>query len=449
MTDTIPCPRDIPAAVREVEAEAAGGAEALYMAALLAPAPLPYDFALAVEGTLHNPALANPAAAFFAATAMMDPLVTRGLAHADADARTFTLPEPVRRAVLDSLTDAERLTWAGRAVYGLNLSLPDAEPEAWPVYERLMPHVLACRDLVETLGLRTEAANRVLHQTGFALHYQNRHREGAALLDVALTVDVDLKGAEHPDVCDDLEGLGTVLWAARDLGRAERAFASCLALQQRIFTEDNPVTAPIRNSLGVIRQTLGRLDEAEADFRACLRVLTRAHGETHPAVAACLSNLALLLEAADRPAEALDAAERALAVNRALHGDDHPETASDLNTTALLLDRLGRPEAAETRFRESLAARGHCFGPDHPETAQSLCNLALFLHRAGRADEAAPLYERGLAVYEAALGPRHPLLEQALDNYLRLLETTGSLPTDDRLRVLAEARLKRIVQRAD
>jgi len=439
---------EILAAVREVEAEAAGGAEALFMAAMLAPSPLPYDFALAIEGTLHNPSLANPAAAFFAATAILDGLVTRDLVLADTDTQTFTLPDDVRAAIQASLTDEDRRLWAARAAYGLNLTLPDAAPDQWEAYEWLMPHVEACRELVETLGLATEAANRVLHQAGFALHYRQRHREAAALLDAALAVDVALKGREHPDICADLEGIGTVLWSAGDLERAEHAFASCLELQKIVFTEGNPVTASVLNSLGVVRQHLGRLDQAEEAFRQCLRVLTQAHGEGHPAIASCLSNLALLCEATNRPDDALRLAERSLEINRALYGEDHPEVAADLNTVALLHESLGHTAEAETHFRASQAVRERVFGSEHPETAQSLCNLALLLDRHGRSDEAAELYERGLAAYEAALGPTHPLMESALDNYLRLLETTGRRPASDHLRARAEARLRRIVERA-
>ncbi|WP_419785941.1 tetratricopeptide repeat protein [Pseudodesulfovibrio sp.] len=432
--------QEILAAVREVEAEAAGGAEALFMAALLAPSPLPYDFALGMEGTLHNPSLINPAAAFFAATAVMEPLILHGLAETDVENQTFTLPDDVRRVILDSLSEPERRTWAGRAVYALNLVLPDVDEGQWEVYEWLMPHIQACLELVEMRGLRTEAANRVLHQTGFALHYQGRHREGAAFLDAALAVDVDLKGAEHPDICNDLEGLATVLWAAQDPQRAERAFASCLELQKRIFTENNPITAPILNSLGVIRQALGRLNDAEAAFRECLRVLTQAHGEGHPAIASCLSNYALLCEAADRPDEALRLAERALEINRSFRGDDDPEVAADLNTVALLLARTGKLQAAEAHFRESLAVREKHFGPDHAEVGQSLCNLALLLHQTGHPEQAAPLYERGLLIYDKAIGATHPLMQSALDNYLLLLKATGTRPQSDRLLALADAR---------
>lgn len=441
-------PASIVAAARELASEAPGGAEALFMAVMLAPEPLPFDFALSVEGAPHNPSLINPAASFFAATATLEPLVARGLVTTDPDARTYQVVPGVRTALRDCLDEAEALDWAGRAVYGLNLALPDAEPANWPVVEWLMPHIRACRELVAQGGLRTPAANRVLHQAGFSLHAQGRHREAAELLDLALIVDTEIKGPGHPDIAADLEGLGTVLWAAGDLERAEAVFDRCLALQRQIFTEDNPVTAPILNALAVVRQALGRFEQAEADSLECLRVLIKSHGEGHPAVASCLGNLALLHEAAGNPAKALPLAERALEINRAVLGETHPEVAADLTTVGLLCDALGEAARAETCFRESLAVRQHAFGSDHPETAQALCNLALFLDGSGRFDEAAARYEQGLAAYEAALGPGHPLMEPALDHYLALLERTGSRPRTDRMRALAEAALRRVVEGA-
>ncbi len=170
--------KTILALVREVEVEAAGGAEALFMATMLAPSTLPYDFVLSVEGTQHNPSLINPAAAFFAATATIDPLITRDLVDIDADSQVFQLHDDVRQTLRENLSDEEQLEWAGRAVYGLNLILPDAEPQHWPTYQWLMPHIHACRELVTNLGLHTAAANRVLHQAGFSFYHQQRKQRG-------------------------------------------------------------------------------------------------------------------------------------------------------------------------------------------------------------------------------------------------------------------------------
>ena len=451
MTDSIEkrSVETIMAAIREVEDVAPGGAEALFMAAMLADSTLPYDFALSIEGTPHNPSLINPAAAFFAATATIDPLVTRDLIKIDVDDQIFILHEDVREALLSSMDTAQKIEWAGRAMYGLNLVLPDAEPQHWPTVEWLMPHILACRDLITELDVNTPAANRVLHQAGFSLYHQQRYHEAAEFLDHALAVDVVLKGKQHPDITADLEGLGTVLWAAEEYAKAEAAFATCLEIQKEIFTEDNPATAPILNSLAVLMQAQGRFEDAEQTFKECLRVLDVAHGEGHPSTASCLSNMALLYEAMNRPEDALRLAERSLEINRTFFGDAHPEVAADLNTVALLHESLGDSASAEKYFRESLTIREQLFGSEHPETAQAMCNLALLLDNKGQADEAIGFYEQGLAAYEATLGPDHPLMESALDNYIVLLEKTGTRPTSDALRERTEARLRKIVERAE
>lgn len=448
MTDPTRSRDEILALVKDVESEAAGGVEALFMAAMLAETPLPYDFALSIEGTPHNPSLINPAAAFFAATATIDPLVTRELIKIDADSQLYQLHDDVRTVLRESLSPEEQFNWASRAIYALNLVLPDAEPQNWDTVEWLMPHIIACRDLVTRLNVHTPAANRVLHQAGFSLYHQHRYGEAAELLDHALAVDVALKGKQHPDICADLEGLGTVLWAGEDYPRAEAAFAGCLDLQKEIFTEDNPVTAPILNSLAVVRQSQGKFEEAEATFKECLRILNLAYGEGHPSMASCLGNLALLYEAMGKPDEALRLARRSLEITRKVFGENHPDVASDLNTVALLCDAVGDKQEAETHFRAGLDVRRALYGQQHPETAQSLCNLALFLDNEGRDDEAVSLYEEGLAAYEATLGPNHPLMESALDNYIMLLTRTGARPANDTLRQLTEAKLRAIVERA-
>ncbi|WP_272700964.1 tetratricopeptide repeat protein [Desulfovibrio sp. Fe33] len=434
------------ALVREVEREAPGGAESLYMAAMLADAPLPYDFALSVEGTMHNPALVNPAAAFFAATAMMTPLIERGLVVADPDAQVFTLPRDVRETLREAMDRDQAAEWAGRAIYALNLSLPDADPQNLPLVEWLLPHVLACRDAAADLGVNTAAANRVMHQAGFTLYYGQRHQEAAGLLEAAMTVDVALKGDRHPDITADLEGLATVYQAGGDLARAEAAFSACLDLQREILTENNPAMIPVLNGLAMVRQARGDLSGAEAALNDCLAVLRASGGERHPAAASCLHNLALLMDALDRPQDGLRLALESLDMTAALYGEHHPETAASHNLAGLLFERLGKAPEAEAHFRKSLSIRSRTFGEDHPETAQALCNLALFLDGQGAAEEAFDCFERGFAAYEAALGPDHPYMESALDNLVAFLERTAA--SDSPLRERAEARLRLIVEKA-
>ncbi|EGB15044.1 hypothetical protein DND132_1838 [Pseudodesulfovibrio mercurii] len=432
--------------VREVEREAPGGAETLYMAAMLADSPLPYDFVLSVDGTPHNPALVNPAAAFFAATAIMDPLVNRGLVEADADEQAFALPGDVRAALRAGLDREQTAEWAGRAVYALNLSLPDADPQNWPLTEWLLPHVLACRDLAVDPGVPTAAANRVLHQAGFSLHFQGRHREAAELLEAAMAVDVAVKGGHHPDIAADLEGLATVYRAGGDLVRAEAAFRACLDLQGEIFTANHPATAPVLNGLALVLWERGDAAGAEAALDGCLDVLRAAGEERGPARAACLHDKALLLDALDRSAEGLRLAQDCLALTTDLYGGHHPETAAAHDLVGRLCRGLGRDDEAETHFRAGVDVRSRVFGQDHPETGRALCDLALFLDERRREAEALDCFERGFEAWEEWLGPDRPLSGEALDHLIAFLERTASSASPLRERALA--RLKRIVEQA-
>ena len=438
-------PQHILAAVAQVQAREPASAETLKMAAMLADWPLPLDFTLAMDGADHNPALINPAAAMFASMALLNPLFNSDLILSTDEDRAFQIRPEVRQALHEAMTPEERQEWAGRAAYALNLVLPDAEPQNWPVVEYLMPHVLACRDLA-AMGLATAATNRVLHQAGFSLHLQNRHRESAELLHAALAVDVAIKGEGHPDIPTDWEGLGMVLWSGGDLAAAQAAFAACLDLQQKIYTEDNPVSAPVLNSLAVVQQNQGLFAEAEASYRRCMDIIRKNHGEIDPTFASCLGNLALLLEAMDRPDEALEAAKQAWTILTRIFGPDHPDVAEALNTMALLNESLGNHQQAEILFRQSLELRSRLLGPDHPVTAQTMCNLALLLDGFGRAGEAMEFYEKGLAIYQQTLGPDHPYMESALDNYLGLLERTGLRSRADAMRRGAEDLLRKIVE---
>ncbi|NDV18100.1 tetratricopeptide repeat protein [Pseudodesulfovibrio sp. JC047] len=437
----------IHAAIDIVEKEAPGGAEVLFMAAMLANAPLPYDYALSMDGTPHNPALINPAAAFFAATALIDPLVAHELIDVDADRQIFILKPDVRTVLLDSMDAEHKASWASRAIYGLNLSLPDAEPQNWPMVQWLMPHILACRDLIKKLDVNTAAANRVLHQTGFSFYHQQRFDEALEFLNAAMAVDVALKGRQHPDIVADLEGLATVHRAAKHDEHAETFFLRCLGLQKEIFTDGNIATAPTLNSLGVIRHETGRLDEAEASFEACLTVLRDASDAPHPTMASCLSNMARLYETMSQPERALGLAQQALTINRELYGDQHPDVAENHTTIAQLHDRLNDPVQAEIHFKHSLAICEQVYGPDHPETAQAQCTMALFLSSLGRDAEAFEFFNQGLTAYEDALGPQHPLFESALNNFTALLQKCADSEQHP-LRAEAEARLQKIVEKA-
>lgn len=285
----MPTATDIQTTLDTLKEEAPMAAEILCMAAFLADAPLPIEFALHVDGGMHSPALLNPAAAVFAVAATLEPLFFKELAVSDEESQAFSIPAEVKKAVIDALPAGERVEWAGRACYVLNLSLPDAEPGNWYAAEPLMPHVEACYALIEQ-GVRSAAANRVLHQAGFFLFQQERYGDAVRYLEAALMVDLDVKGEEHPDIGTDREGLGMVKLAAGDVRGAEQEYLACIGLREAIYTPENPMLAPALDGLAYSLLAQGREGEAVAHWLRAAEIMERAAGGEHPFVVQCREN---------------------------------------------------------------------------------------------------------------------------------------------------------------
>lgn len=282
---------DIDTAIATARKEAPAGAEALFIASVLAEAPIPFEMALAAEGAMHNPALINPAAAMFAVAATLDPICSLDLATMDHATGTFLVSTAVRHRILHSLSPDEHATWRMRAVHALSLAVPDAET-GMPVPAVLEPHVEACRMMVDE-GFATPDVNRVLHQFGFSLHFNGRHDEAVSYLEAALAVDMQLKAENHPDIVADLEGLATV---QREAGRHAEAVlhyeAACDLLEAE-WTEDNQLLIPVLAGLALSRKEVGDTSGALAAASRAASLFEKHFGslpvEPDGSVAACLA----------------------------------------------------------------------------------------------------------------------------------------------------------------
>lgn len=445
MTDTADflSPEAIVQAVRAIEADSPLSVEVLCMAVMLAPEPLPLDFALTLDGASHNPALLNPAAAIFAVAATLDPVLNSGFMEQDLATDTLSVPEHVRRALRESMTPEQARDWASRAMYALNLVLPDVDQEIWDRVDFLLPHVRVCADLVRELGVNTAAANRVLHQTGYALHMQDRNEEAVPFVEAALNVDVAVKGEMHPEIAGDYEGLGMVCLAAGLSEKAAGALERSLHVYEAVFTENNPAMAPVLNMLGVVRMRLGEFDAAARCLERC-RVVLEAGAPDDPALATCLTNLAHAREALGQQAEARVLAEAALPLMEDLAGPESPVLLELLYLLARLHLANGDADRAEQAHDRAVRVATGAFGPDTVMTSRALCLRGLFLDTVGRRDEALEGFRAGLAVLqgELSLGPDTP--DEALDLCVDLLERVRD---HDGLRELAHAALHQVVSR--
>src|ERR1017187_9171185 len=153
------------------------------------------------------------------------------------------------------------------------------EPQDWPRWAVLLPHVLAAAGHLDSSTADRHGpdamadASQLLDRAGTYLQVHARLTDAKALLERALAIDEAAYGPGHPGVATDLNNLATIL---QDLGQPEAA----RPLQERALA----------------------IDEA-------------AYGPGHPGVARDLNNLALILRDLGQPEAARPLQEQALAID--------------------------------------------------------------------------------------------------------------------------------------
>ncbi|MBP2339794.1 tetratricopeptide (TPR) repeat protein [Saccharothrix coeruleofusca] len=406
-------------------------AQLLAVCAYLAPDAIPLDLFTANSTALPDPLNAEAA-------------TPEGLSHVigvltdyslvKRDHQTITVHRLVQLAVRRHTTatsskgehEQHSLAWV---ITLLHADLPGdvyRNPQAWPRWRRLLPHVLAALNHhPEIPGPAPASASWLLDRTGTYLQSTGQFSQARPLLERALAIGEAAHGPDHPAVATRLSNLALVL---RDLGRPAEArplLERALAIDEAVHGPDHPDVATSLGNLALVLRDLGRPAEARPLLERALAIDEAVHGPDHPAVATRLSNLALVLRDLGRPAEARPLLERALAIDEAVHGPDHPDVATSLSNLATVLRNLGRPAEARPLLERALAIDEAVHGPDHPAVATSLSNLATVLRNLGRPAEARPLLERALAIDEAVHGPDHPDVATSLSNLATVLQDLG------------------------
>jgi tetratricopeptide (TPR) repeat protein len=253
-----------------------------------------------------------------------------------------------------------------------------AEPENWPVWETLRPHV----------------SQLLAHAI------QQQARESLELTRL-------------------LSGLGALLYSKGVYLEAEPLMRKALEIDQRLFDSKHHEIAIDLLNLAMLLKDTGRPEEAEARMRQALDIFRTALGERHPLVARPLNGLALLLMEHGKWDEAEALIREALAID--IDGKNRSGEARDLHNLALLLNATGRAAEAETLSRQALEIGREIHGNSHPKIARRMQILADILKNLGRKDEAELLVDQSLKIFEQVLGPHHPRTEAARRDLENLL----------------------------
>ena len=280
---------------------------------------------------------------------------------------------------------------------------------------------------------------------GGALRELGEDAKSEAMYREALAIQRRLYGNENPDVADSLAHIALALLGQGRLAEAEPLAREALAMRRKLLGDEHPHVAESLNNLAGALSRQGKLAEAEPLAREALALRRKLLGNDHPKVAPLLANLAMVLLNRSKLAEAEPLAREALAMQQRLLGNEHPEVAQSLNNLAIILREQGKLTEAKSLAREGLAMRRRLLGSEHPDVAQSLGNLALVLRSEGNAVAAEPLAREALAVRRKLLGSEHVDVSGSLNNLALVLASQGRLTEAESLAREALALRRRLV----
>ncbi|MEU9919597.1 FxSxx-COOH system tetratricopeptide repeat protein [Streptomyces sp. NPDC051001] len=406
------CPDDYPvslaAQVRLTSAQLAadhpGAAAVLDALALLAPEPFPLTSCAGHLPDQTSPVLSEALASRLRSGGVVEAIARHSLARTQNG--TVQLHRLTQAVLADQLTPAQREQAARDAEALLTAAAPRdvSDPVVWPVWQALVPHLLA----VDPASLTTTHGRWAVRSACWYLMDRGQPHPARDRLQLLYDIWLQQLGPDHDDT----------LWAANHLARAydatqdpERAHAldeDTLARRRRLYGDDHPNTLTSADNLANRLRPLGRHEEALALREETLAGRRRVLGVDHPDTLRTASNLAIDLADVGRVEEAVVLGEEALAGWRRVLGVDHPDTLRMASNLAVDLADVGRVGEAVVLGEEALAGRRRVLGVDHPDTLRMASNLAVDLADVGRVGEAVVLGEEALAGLRRVLGEGHP-----------------------------------------
>lgn len=263
-----------------------------------------------------------------------------------------------------------------------------------------------------TYGAAMGELARVLFEQGNATEAEPLMREAIRMGQSESSVDDStLVSMDH---------LGTLLTSQGRFQEAESQLRETLALREKKFGPDSPVTAFTLTSLANVLQKQGHNDQAIELLERVLAIRRFKLEPGHPSTLITLSNLAVAYIGKGRTQEAELLLRESVTAQKDKLGGDHPKSLMAMGNLAYLLEDTGRLSEAEALFREVVEARRRT-GMNDPESWPQLNNLAMLLHKKGERQEAIALLDEAVALASEGLPVGH-YLTAILRNNLGMMQ---------------------------
>jgi tetratricopeptide (TPR) repeat protein len=389
--------------------------ELLTVAAYLAPEPIPLVLFTANPSKLPKP-LATAAGDPLAFAELIRLVHDCGLARVDpASMQVHRLLAAILRAQSHQQHDLPTLVI--RLLRFVVPADPWENPQFWPTWRQLLPHVLIAVDPsrrnLDTVELDVAW---LLDRAASYLQIRGEPEPAQPLFERALNLRRAQLGDDHPDTLESINNLALDLWGLGHYGQAQQLAEEVFTRRRRVQGDDHPDTLQSAHNLASHLQESGHYEQARQLHEDTFARHRRVLGDDHPGTLHSASGLAITLKALGQFEQARQLGEDTLARRRRILGDDHIYTLRSAYNLAASLRGLGRYEQARQLGEDTLARQRRILGDDHFHTLRSASDLALTLEAQGQYEQARQLAEDTLARQRRTLGNNHPDTRKSVQN---------------------------------
>ncbi len=327
--------------------------------------------------------------------------------------------------------------WAATLVKVLDETAPgDArtDPGGWPLWRRLLPHVLAAAGHDVALDAVPADATRLLDRAATYLLIRGEPQAALAVYERTYEVRRRKFGDDHPDTLTSASTLAlNLLW----LGEYQRARAldeDTLTRRRRIPGEDASDALTSASQLATdLYWSLGNNAQARELQQEMLSRRRRILGDDHPDTLSSAGQLGMALWYLGDYQQARQLHSDTFTRSRRILGHDHPDTLTSASQLGMALWSLGDYRQARQLLSDTFTRSRRVLGEDHPVTLRSAFLLGLALWSLGDYQQARQLQNEAFTRSRRVLGRDHPVTLRSA-NLLGL--TLGSLGEHQQARQL-------------
>jgi hypothetical protein len=358
---------------------------------------------------------------------VLKPLLEDPLAATDAVAalRQYSLVSPaaggavsvhrlVQVVTIDQIPKGLDASWRQAAAAMIEAAIPKhpEQPETWPKFAALLPHVQAA----------LAADSRGMELIADYLGYTGNYLAARDQLRRVIEARAGALGPDHPVILGLRSRLAHCTAQAGDPAEARDQIASLLPVVERVFGAKNRNTVAFRVNLASYTGLAGDPAGARDQCAALLPVAERVFGAEDPNTLILRGNLAGSTGKAGDPAGARDQYAALLPICERVIGPDHPETLTIREGLADWTGKAGDLAGARDQYAAILPIHERILGPDHPDNLSSRAHLADWIGHAGDPAGARDQYAALLLIRERVLGPDNL---ESLNDRNRLAHWTG------------------------